>query len=381
MKMNHVIRKAAFVTMLLSMGAPSRAAETVTGKQAIEKASAIFKEVIRRREAIQSIEFTATISCDLFRYDMPEIDREFEGATAEYHFWKSSSVCRVDITETRPRAPQNSFCERVAWMDNVLRWVPCGNIAAAEEIIPISRQESAVRYFLGLDERLIGLIADDFQSNTFREGVLAGVKDVLDSLHFYDVKVVSEPSIFTISGNGTASVLGSAGSDPLAWHYTIRKDDMVPTKIRTEGWAGGPGTIAELTTSWIKQDGIALPAAAEYTRSRDEGATPWRHERWKFRHISLNRPIPKEVASWNSMGLRENDFVLFRTQSIDSPGRMRVYRNGTFVDLDQASRTLLNKQPTVRRWDWKMLVLITNLCLLGALVITIGVRRYWKVGV
>lgn len=379
MKINHVIRKAAFVAMLLSMGAPSRAAETVTGKQAIEKASGIFKEVIRRREAIQSIEFTATITCDLFRYDMPEIDREFEGATAEYHFWKSSSVCRVDITETRPRAPQNSFCERVAWMDNVLRWVPCGNIMAAEEVIPISRQESADRHFLGLDERLIGLIADDFRSNKHNEGSLAGVKNLLDGLHLFDVNVMSEPSIFAISGSTTESFLAS-GCPPVAWQYTIRKDDMVPTKIRTEGWAG-TGTIAELNTSWIKKDGIALPASAEYTSSRDEGGTPWRHERWKFRLISLNRPIPKEVASWNSMGLRENDFVLFRTQSIDSPGRMREYRNGTFVDLDQASWNLVKKQASVRRWDWKMLVLITNLCLLGALVIAIGVRRYWKVGV
>ena len=100
--MNHVIRRAALVTMLLSMGSPSHATETVTGKQAIEKASAIFKEVIRRREAIQSIEFTATITCDVFRYPTPEVDRAFEGATAKYHFWISPKVSRVDLDEIRP---------------------------------------------------------------------------------------------------------------------------------------------------------------------------------------------------------------------------------------------------------------------------------------
>jgi hypothetical protein len=377
MKMNHVIRKAALVTMLLSMGAPSRAAETVTGKQAIEKASGIFKEVIRRREAIQSIEFTATITCDLFRYDTPEIDREFEGATAEYHFWKSSNVCRVDVTEMRPRAPQRRDCERAAWVDNVLRWVPCGIITVAEEVTPVSRRASAVGGgLLGMDERLIGLFPDEFRAIQVErdEKSLSGMKNLLDHLQSFDVKVTSEQSIVTIS----ASVRASQGP-PGAWQYTIRKDDMVPTKIRTEGWAG-PGTIAELSTSWIKHDGIALPASAEYSSSRDEGSTPWRRERWKFQHISLNRPIPKEVATWKSMGLRENQLVQFRTPSIDSRPRIREWRNGTFVEFDQNKRNFAKNQPSLRRWDWKMLVLITNLCLLGALFIAIGVRRYLKVG-
>jgi len=80
------------------------------------------------------------------------------------------------------------------------------------------------------------------------------------------------------------------------------------------------------------------------------------------------------------MGLRENQLVQFRTPSIDSRPRIREWRNGTFVEFDQNKRKFAKNQPSLRRWDWKMLVLITNLCLLGALFIAIGVRRYLKVG-
>ena len=87
-------------TMFTANAVATVCAADDSGKGAtVKQARLILQDVLRRREAIQSIEFTATITCDVFRYPTPEVDRAFEGATAKYHFWISPKVSRVDLDE------------------------------------------------------------------------------------------------------------------------------------------------------------------------------------------------------------------------------------------------------------------------------------------
>ena len=363
-------------TMFTANAVATVCAADDSGKGAtVKQARLILQDVLRRREAIQSIEFTATITCDVFRYPTPEVDRAFEGATAKYHFWISPKVSRVDLDEIRPRVPDRAMFERVARVDNVLRFLPCNhNDCVAEELSPLSKDIMRIYGPLfSIDVRSIGLYPDEFSGLQRPEGDRAvwGIRGILDTLDKVNVTVASAPGTVTVSGQPSES-----SSWPMRWQYTIDTDAMVPVEVRV-GWAGQE-LDGVLKTFWIMRDGIHLPERAEFTQTKDHA--PWRHEKWQFRHISVNQPIAEEVASWEAMGLPEESLVDFHANSRQSQRRTRVWRNGAFVAFDPLSRLPARTASNSSLWNWKTALLAMNLAWVGALLGAIGVRRYWKSG-
>ena len=124
--------------------------------------------------------------------------------------------------------------ERVARVDNVLRFLPCNhNDCVAEELSPLSKDIMRIYGPLfSIDVRSIGLYPDEFSGLQRPEGDRAvwGIRGILDTLDKVNVTVATAPGTVTVSGQPSES-----SSWPMRWQYKINTHAMVPVEVLLDG--------------------------------------------------------------------------------------------------------------------------------------------------
>lgn len=363
----------------LGIGCPSRGADNATVAAASDRAAALLEKMLHRRDGIASIEFSVTTSCETFRYPAAEFDREFEGGTAEYHFWRSPTVNRADVRESRPRAPERAAVERLAQTRDLIRWIPGEGLMAAQEHSPIRDpviMQTADEWFgQALDARYIGLWPTMFAGLRMTNVDFVKFFEGLISHHDVTVSDLGESVIVSGSGHNRDHGWDLIDMSSLPeWRFTIDKRLSVPTEVQFIGREGGPGVVTSLRTSWIDRDGIPLPSSALYLKRRADETLE--AETWRFRYVSLNKPISPDVAEWKSLRLWKDAVVQIFSEHGAAGQRLVQWREGGFRPyLPMAS---VNVEGGVldetKRTQWRMRIVIASIAILGVILLAMGIR-------
>lgn len=366
--------------ILLSIGSPGHGADNTTQPSAADSAAAILEKMLHRRDKIASIEFTVATSCETFRYPRADLDREFEGATAEYHFWRSPTVNRADVRESRPRAPERSVVERLAQTRDLIRWIPGEGRMAAQEHRPIRDaviiQMAGGWFGQGLDPRYIGLWPTMFAG--LRMTSFDVVEFVGGLIAHHDVAVEDLGDAVILSGSGHNRDGGWDLIDMSSlpqWSYTIDKRLMVPTEVQFIGRQGGPGVATILHTNWVERDGIPLPSSARYVkRNADQTLAA---ESWRFNYVSLNKPIPAGIAEWNSLRLWKDAVVQIFGEEGAAGQKLVQWRDGDFHPYLPTANTGVNSNGPYapKRPQRQLMIVIASIAVLGAILMVIGLRN------